>query len=97
MLENQPKKSRSLFIAGKIMLYSLKCILSAGVGRTGVYIALDNLLNKLDSESIIDVYETVKSLRKERSNMVQNFDQYLTLYEMIALAIRNKFKADESK
>lgn len=63
---------------------------SAGIGRTGVYIGLDILLNKLEAESIIDVHATVQNLRKARPNMVQNYDQYLTLYELIAMAIKKK-------
>jgi protein tyrosine phosphatase len=82
---------------------------SAGVGRSGVYIGLDILLNKLEAESIIDVYETVQNLRKARPNMVQkyvfiilpsfvpysSYEQYLTVYELIALGIRDKIKSNE--
>jgi protein tyrosine phosphatase len=63
---------------------------SAGVGRTGVFIALDILLDKLASENVIDVYETVQRLRETRVNMVQTPEQYITLYEVIALAIRRR-------
>ncbi|KAI6182572.1 Receptor-type tyrosine-protein phosphatase gamma [Aphelenchoides bicaudatus] len=67
---------------------------SAGIGRSGVYIGLDILLNKLEAESIIDVYETVQNMRKSRPNMIQNYDQYMALYELIAMAIRNKISQD---
>ncbi|KAH7727652.1 Protein-tyrosine phosphatase [Aphelenchoides avenae] len=70
--------------------YPLLVHCSAGVGRTGVFIALDILLDKLASESIIDVYETVSRLRQTRVNMVQSGEQYITLYEVIALAIRKR-------
>jgi len=61
---------------------------SAGVGRTGVYIALDILLDKLAKSKMIDVMGTVRSLRESRTTMVQNVEQYMTVYEVIALAIR---------
>lgn len=55
-----------------------------------MFIALDILLDKLAAESVIDVYETVSRLRETRVNMVQSGEQYVTLYEVIALAIRKR-------
>ncbi|KAI1711729.1 protein-tyrosine phosphatase domain-containing protein [Ditylenchus destructor] len=63
---------------------------SAGVGRTGVYIAVDILLEKLQRENMIDIFDTVSRLREARTSMVQNAEQYLTVYEVIALAIRKR-------
>ncbi|KAI3414124.1 hypothetical protein GPALN_011586 [Globodera pallida] len=63
---------------------------SAGVGRTGVFIALDMLLDKLQKEQILDVKETVAWLRTQRIAMVQSAEQYVTIYEAIAMAIRRK-------
>ena len=45
--------------------------ISAGVGRTGVFIALTNLIERLKTEAVIDVYQTVKKLRQQRTAMVQ--------------------------
>jgi len=47
------------------------CLSSAGVGRTGTYIALDTLLHQLDRQGIIDVYGVVYKLRLNRLCMVQ--------------------------
>ena len=44
---------------------------SAGVGRTGVFIALTNLIERLKTEAVVDVYQTVKKLRQQRTAMVQ--------------------------
>ncbi|CAD5206718.1 unnamed protein product [Bursaphelenchus okinawaensis] len=66
---------------------------SAGVGRTGVYLGLEMLLDCLADETVIDVAKTVTELRKQRSNMVQNGEQYIAMYEVIALAIRKKSRA----
>ena len=41
------------------------------MGRTGVFIAMDDLLNKADAEGEVDVYKCVLKLRKARPNMVQ--------------------------
>ena len=48
---------------------------SAGVGRSGTFIALDQLIQKFDQSSdndSIDVYSTVVNLRRFRDKMVQN-------------------------
>lgn len=44
---------------------------SAGVGRTGTFITLDVMLQKIKEEQIVNVYEFVKHLRKNRCQMVQ--------------------------
>ncbi len=44
---------------------------SAGVGRTGTFIALDNLLDQAKAEGIVDVLGCVNHLRENRVNMVQ--------------------------
>ena len=45
--------------------------LSAGVGRTGVFCALSNLIERLKTEHVMDVFQTVKMLRQKRPAMVQ--------------------------
>ncbi|XP_052873215.1 tyrosine-protein phosphatase 10D [Anopheles cruzii] len=54
---------------------------SAGVGRTGTFIALDILLQRMLQEKKINVYDTVKQLRRQRVKMVQTLDQYTFLYQ----------------
>ena len=44
---------------------------SAGVGRTGTYIAIDILTQMADKEKAVDIYHCVKTLRDHRMNMVQ--------------------------
>ena len=44
---------------------------SAGVGRTGVFCALSVLIDRLKSEAVVDVFQTVKQLRAQRPAMVQ--------------------------
>jgi cadherin 5 type 2 (VE-cadherin) len=48
---------------------------SAGVGRSGTFIALDRLLQQFDKLSFndyLDIYGTVFDMRKCRDKMVQN-------------------------
>ncbi|XP_052903266.1 phosphatidylinositol phosphatase PTPRQ [Anopheles moucheti] len=54
---------------------------SAGVGRTGTFIALDIVLQRMQQEKKINVYDTVKRLRRQRVKMVQTLDQYAFLYQ----------------
>ena len=44
---------------------------SAGVGRTGTFITLDYMLERLKTENTVNIYEFVSSLRKQRVLMVQ--------------------------
>lgn len=44
---------------------------SAGVGRTGVFITLSIVLEKMRHEGVVDVFQTVKTLRTQRPGMVQ--------------------------
>jgi len=44
---------------------------SAGVGRTGTYIAIDTLRNKLHQQNTVDVYGVVYKMRLHRPYMVQ--------------------------
>ncbi|XP_071800264.1 receptor-type tyrosine-protein phosphatase F-like isoform X1 [Asterias amurensis] len=53
---------------------------SAGVGRTGVFITLSIVLERMRFESVVDMYQTVKILRTQRPAMVQTEDQYQFCY-----------------
>ena len=44
---------------------------SASVGRTGVFIALTNLIERIKTEAVVEVYQTVKKMRQQRTAMVQ--------------------------
>jgi len=44
---------------------------SAGVGRTGTFIALDVLIQQLQKEDIVDVFAIVYQMRMSRVLMVQ--------------------------
>ena len=44
---------------------------SAGVGRTGTFIMLDTMMDRLKNEDSINVYEFLHQMRKQRMHMVQ--------------------------
>ena len=63
---------------------------SAGIGRTGVFIALDWLLQELEEGAMDDITDyqdpimhVVELLRDQRPGMVQSRQQYIFLYEIM--------------
>ncbi|XP_050991467.1 phosphatidylinositol phosphatase PTPRQ [Labeo rohita] len=54
---------------------------SAGVGRTGVFVALDHLIQHVRDHDFVDIYGLVAELRSERMCMVQNLAQYMFLHQ----------------
>jgi len=47
-------------------------LFSGGSGRTGTYIAISLLLDRLKVEGVVDVFQTVRALRLQRMHMVQS-------------------------
>ncbi|XP_061195009.1 receptor-type tyrosine-protein phosphatase epsilon-like [Saccostrea echinata] len=62
---------------------------SAGIGRTGTYIALDALERIGRKRKKVNVAEYVKKMRENRMNMVQTYEQYMTVF----LALNEIFKS----
>jgi protein-tyrosine phosphatase len=76
---------------------------SAGVGRTGTFVALEFLIGELqggawdawdDGEhaGIDPVYEAVNQLRMQRKTMVQAYEQYAFLYEVLRKLWEEKYQ-----
>ena len=53
---------------------------SAGVGRTGTFITLYNLLAAIQQSKSISIYNIVHEMREYRPQMVQTFAQYKFIY-----------------
>ncbi|XP_068129588.1 receptor-type tyrosine-protein phosphatase kappa-like isoform X2 [Hyperolius riggenbachi] len=56
---------------------------SAGIGRTGTFLALDILLKMAKAVRRVNVYNCVLQLRKKRVKMVQEKEQYIFLYDVL--------------
>ncbi|XP_046568156.1 receptor-type tyrosine-protein phosphatase T-like [Haliotis rubra] len=63
---------------------------SAGVGRTGTYIALDHLMDEADSDNKVNVFLCVGKMREARMNMVQTVSQYEFVHDVVLEAIRSR-------
>ncbi|XP_006896821.1 PREDICTED: receptor-type tyrosine-protein phosphatase eta [Elephantulus edwardii] len=63
---------------------------SAGVGRTGTFIAIDRLIYQMENENTVDVYGIVYDLRMHRPLMVQTEDQYVFLNQCVLDIIRSQ-------
>ncbi|XP_025205820.1 tyrosine-protein phosphatase 10D isoform X2 [Melanaphis sacchari] len=61
---------------------------SAGVGRTGTYIACDMLLRLIHQDRTkLNVFKTVLRLREQRTNMVQTQAQYEFIYKFLTYCL----------
>ncbi|XP_049714244.1 receptor-type tyrosine-protein phosphatase V-like [Elephas maximus indicus] len=56
---------------------------SAGVGRTGTFVALTRLLQQLEQEQMVDVFNSVYALRLHRPLMIQTPSQYVFLHSCL--------------
>jgi len=61
---------------------------SAGIGRTGTFVAIHMSLQKALVGELIDIKETVRSLRSQRLGMVQSKEQYLFVYYVVTDILR---------
>ena len=57
---------------------------SNGVGRTGVFLSLHIILERMLVEGLIDVFQTVKNLRIQRPAMVQTLVSGFGVYTFLA-------------
>lgn len=75
---------------------------SAGVGRTGTFVALEFLIaelqggawerwDKSDSSDKDPVFDTVNQLRTQRRTMVQSYEQYVFIYEVLRKVWEEKY------
>ncbi|KAI9561811.1 hypothetical protein GHT06_012772 [Daphnia sinensis] len=64
---------------------------SAGVGRSGTFIALDRLIQQMQCQDHIDVFGVVQEMRRERVWMVQTEQQYICIHQCI-LAVLQGFE-----
>ncbi|KAF7495092.1 Tyrosine-protein phosphatase 10D [Sarcoptes scabiei] len=63
---------------------------SAGVGRSGTFIALDRILQHIKKYDTVDIFGIVHEMRKERVWMVQNEQQYICIHECLMSVLDSK-------
>ncbi|XP_033740555.1 tyrosine-protein phosphatase 10D-like isoform X2 [Pecten maximus] len=63
---------------------------SAGVGRSGTYIALDRLLQNISEHGEVDIFQTVAEMRRERVWMVQTEQQYICIHQCILCVVEGR-------
>lgn len=61
--------------------------LSAGVGRTGCFIVIDAMAERIKHEKTIDIYGHVTLMRSQRNYMVQTEDQYIFIHDALLEAV----------
>lgn len=80
--------------------YNIACF-SAGVGRSGTFIALDRVLQSLNDptqvNNYIDVYGIVYAMRKERVWMVQTEQQYICIHQCIVCILQQNNSGGEQQ
>lgn len=72
---NALKKIKDLFVY--FVCYS------AGVGRSGTFIALDRIIQQLNKSDLVDIFGIVWQMRKERVWMVQTEQQYICIHQCL--------------
>ncbi|XP_068611331.1 LOW QUALITY PROTEIN: receptor-type tyrosine-protein phosphatase O [Brachionichthys hirsutus] len=63
---------------------------SAGVGRTGTFIALDRLMQHIREHEFVDVLGTVSDMRSHRLSMVQTEEQFVFIHQCVLLMWQKK-------
>ena len=53
------------------VFFIFKFCYSGGVGRTGVFISVFNSVERLKAKDVVDVFQTTRALRLQRTAMVQ--------------------------
>ncbi|XP_029017553.1 receptor-type tyrosine-protein phosphatase O isoform X2 [Betta splendens] len=63
---------------------------SAGVGRTGTFIALDRLMQHIREHEFVDILGMVSEMRSHRLSMVQTEEQYVFIHQCVLLMWQKK-------
>ncbi|XP_062238285.1 receptor-type tyrosine-protein phosphatase O isoform X1 [Platichthys flesus] len=63
---------------------------SAGVGRTGTFMALDRLMQHIREHEFADVLGLVSEMRSHRLSMVQTEEQYVFIHQCVLLMWQKK-------
>jgi len=56
---------------------------SAGIGRSGSFIAIHQTINQIDRNSSFDILATAKRMRRDRIGMIQSEEQYRFVHQTV--------------
>ena len=70
---------------------------SAGVGRTGTFIAIYNILSAIERSLPVSIYKIVHEMREHRPQMVQTFRQYKFIHLSVAELLFQDTSIEASK
>ncbi|KAG8438408.1 hypothetical protein GDO86_008910 [Hymenochirus boettgeri] len=68
---------------------------SAGIGRTGCFIATSILCKQLKNEGNVDILRTTCQLRLDRGGMIQTCEQYQFVHHVLSLFVKQHFQTVE--
>ena len=60
---------------------------SAGVGRTGTFICIDNVLEQIKKEKVVDIAGAINKMRHQRMKMVQTHVRLYIMYSYVCSCI----------
>ncbi|KAK3875168.1 hypothetical protein Pcinc_019949, partial [Petrolisthes cinctipes] len=63
---------------------------SAGVGRSGTFIALDRILFSIRTSDYVDIFGIVYEMRRERVWMVQTEQQYICIHQCLMAVLEGR-------
>lgn len=81
---------RTIGLSGPVVAHC-----SAGVGRTGVFVAVYLVLLRIATGQTASILATVHAMRQQRHGMVQSAAQYAFIYEAVLAAVARRKEAKQ--
>ena len=81
---------RIIFFFVADFLHCFVLFSSAGVGRTGTFMVIDSILDRIKAESTIDIFNFVAYLRTRRTAMVQTEVRNTSLFILLYIGYKHK-------